>query len=533
MKAIKTLGGILVLLAGTAACTDDGGTGDGGDRAEYAEGGTYTTTLTSDPGNLHPLKTVQNTTNTVIAYAYDSLIFVNTEGEVVPRLASSWEATPTSVTFTLNESVTCSDGTEVTASVVADTFEWVKVPENGSTVIGSSLPSPAYTVEADDDAGTVTITFKQPNGFLLEGAGMVPIVCPKGLADPKLLQSGTDGTGPFVLTDYAADDHLTLEAREGYTWGPDGASSDEPGFPAKVEIRVVPNLTTAVNLFLAGEITEVTPTSAEQPRLESRDAFTVETLQGPTDLFFNQRPGFPGEDPDVRRALTMALDLDQLAEVTTEGIGSPAEALAVLRPRPCPGNTVEGHLPEHDPEGAAALLDEAGWTVGSDGVRSRDGEPLHVTLGYVTGEEATAAGMELVRQWWEDIGVEVEPQGQGQGAYIETLFGGTDWDAAFLPVQLIYPSQFKIFGSGPVPPDGQNFAAITNEDYERLATEAESTPTEDGGCELWAQAEQALFDNVDVVPVANTVTVTYADNAEFTEGLTSLVEPTSIRLYAE
>lgn len=533
MRVSQSLGGLLVLAMSVTACSGDDGSGDGSERADFAVDGTYTAALTSDPGNLHPLLAVQTSTNTVLAYAYDSLIHVTPDGEAVPRVAASWEVTPESVTFTLTEGVTCSDGTEVTPSVVAQTFEWVQDPENASPVAGLNLPSTDFTVEADDEAGTVTVTLPEPYGFLLEGAGLVPIVCPKGLADPSLLESATDGTGPFVLTDYAADDHLSLEARDGYTWGPDGASTDVPGFPARVEIRIVQNATTAVNLFLAGDLTEVTPTSAEQARLEGRDAFSIERELGPTDLFFNQRPGFPGEDPEVRRALTMALDLDQLAEVLTEGQGSRAEALAILPPRPCAANTVEGHVPEHDPEGAATLLDEAGWTMGDDGVRERDGERLTVTLGYLSGEDAMAAAMELVRSSWEDLGAEVNPQGQGANAYIGTLFGGTEWDAAFLSVGLLYPVQFTPFGSGPLPPEGQNFAAIDNADYVELSDQAQATPTNQGGCDLWGQAEQALFDNADVVPVATAVTVTYADRAEFAEGLSSLVEPTSIRLFSE
>jgi peptide/nickel transport system substrate-binding protein len=520
----------LVLLLAVTACSSGGRSEDRAGRKAQT-GGTYTTAMATDPGNLHPLKATQQTTNTVIAFAYDSLIHVNGEGKVVPELASAWTASAQEVTFTLREGVTCTDGTELTPSIVAKTFEWVKDPAHSSSLIGTNLPSADFTVSADDTAHTVTIRVSEPDGFLLDGAGLVPIVCPKGLADPKSLARTTDGTGPFALTEYTADQQLVMEARKDYTWGPDGARTDEPGFPAKVVFRIVQNNTTAVNLFLSGQLTDVTPTGAEQARVKARGGFTMESQAGPSDLFFNERPGYPGSDPDVRRALTMALDLDQLAKVVSEGDGTRATGLAVLKPQPCPADTVTGHVPEHDKAAAEALLDGAGWTMGSDGVRVKDGKPLSVTLGYLSGEDPIAAGMELVSEWWKDIGVQVKTKGQGANAYLGTLFGGSGWDAGYLSVQLVYPSEFVPFGSGPQPPKGQNFAAIDNAGYTDLSGRAESTPAAEGGCELWGRAEQALFDAADVVPVANTVGVTYADRAVFTEGLTSLVEPTSIRLY--
>lgn len=519
-----------VAMVTVAAACGSSSSGDS-DRSKLADGGTYVTSLTADPGNLNPLTAIKQTTNSVVTFAYDTLININPDGKIVPQLAEDWKATPDSVTYTLKDGITCSDGTPLTAKAVADNFLWAKNPKNASTVIGAGLPSYDFDVKYDNAARTVTITTGTPFAFLTEGAGLVRIVCPKGLADPESLAHATQGTGPYVLTDYAADEHVTLEKRDDYTWGPDGATTDEPGLPDKVEFRVVQNATTAVNLFLSGELSDVTPNNADKARVEGRNAFTLTTLQGPSEFFFNERDGFPTSDPDVRRALTMALDRDALVKAVTEGEGSPADGLAVIAPRPCPDDTVSGNLPDHDADAAAALLDQAGWTVGSDGVREKDGEKLSVTLGYPSEEPATTAAMELVRQWWEDLGVDVETKAQGTNAFLATLFGGSDWDAAFLNVQIAYPSDFVQFADGPTPPNGQNFAEISNPEYNRLTKQAAQTPTDQGGCDLWGQAEQALFKAVDVVPIANNDVVTYADHVEYKPGVWNLVEPTSIRMY--
>src|SRR5262249_41602034 len=230
----------VALVATAAACGSSGG---GSERNQLASGGTYVTSLTADPGNLNPLTAIKQTTNSVVTFAYDTLININPDGKIVPQLAEDWQATPSSVTYTLKDGITCSDGTPLTAKAVADNFLWAKNPKNASTVIGAGLPSYDFDVKYDNAARTVTITTGTPFAVLPEGAGVVPIVWPAGLADADSLAHATQGAGAYVLTDHAADDDGTLEKRDAYTWGPDGATTGDPGLPDKVEFRIVQNAT--------------------------------------------------------------------------------------------------------------------------------------------------------------------------------------------------------------------------------------------------------------------------------------------------
>jgi peptide/nickel transport system substrate-binding protein len=480
-----------------------------------------------DPGNLNPLVAQTTTANLVAPFAYDTLINLDQDGTVISQLASSWDATPTSVTFTLQHGVTCSDGAPLTASDVAETFAYIKDPKNHSTMIGSRLPSADFSVTSDDAAGTVTVSVPDPYGFLLQGAGLVPIVCPKGLADDSSLAHDTDGTGPFELSEYVADDHLTYTARGDYGWGPDGASTGVAGFPATVVFRVVQNETTAANLLLSGQLSTAYIGGADRSRLEGQGFQHLDILAGPDDLFFNQRPDHPGADIAVRRALTQALDLDQLATVATQGTGTRAESLTLIAPTPCSGNTVDDTLPTHDVDAAGSALDDAGWTLGADGTRTRDGQTLSVTLIYPSGDAGFDAAMELVRQRWTQLGVDVKLMGQGASAYIQTLFQGTSWDVAWLSVGTSFPTEFRQFVTGPPSPKSSNFPAASNDDYDRLSQRALST-TGQAGCDVWAQADRALFVNLDVVPVAATTLAAYS-TARYREGLGG-PEPTSIRL---
>src|SRR5215217_2711246 len=111
-----------VLALGVTACGGGGNDDDGDTPTDFATGATYTHALPSDPGNLHPLRAGQIVTNTILPFAYDTLISIDEQGKVVGQLAESWKVTPKRVTFTLRPGVTCADGTELTATDVADNF---------------------------------------------------------------------------------------------------------------------------------------------------------------------------------------------------------------------------------------------------------------------------------------------------------------------------------------------------------------------------------------------------------------------------
>jgi peptide/nickel transport system substrate-binding protein len=103
-----------------------------GSKVKYADGGTFTTSISADPGSLDPLVTSDQTANELIGFTYDTLINLDSKGGVIPQLATSWQASPDAVTFTLRKGVTCADGSTLTASQVAANFNFVKNPKNES-----------------------------------------------------------------------------------------------------------------------------------------------------------------------------------------------------------------------------------------------------------------------------------------------------------------------------------------------------------------------------------------------------------------
>jgi peptide/nickel transport system substrate-binding protein len=517
---------VLALLCAACGGTDDGSAG------RAVDGATFTYVINADPGDLDPHQTVLSVTNDFNTLTYDTLVAYDADNELVSGIAGSWEADATTATFTLRPDVVCDDGTPMTASVVRANLDYLKDAANASPLIGTTFPHRDFTVTADDAARTVTVTMARPYGFLVEAVATLPIVCPAGLADRELLARGSAGTGPFTVTEAVAGDHYTLVRREGYTWGPGGASTDAVGFPDRVVVRVVDNEATAANLLLTGEANAARITGVDQERLRVRGMFESATDRMTGQLWFNHKEGHPGSDPAVRRALTLALDLHELRMVMTSGLGSAPTAMAVLEPRGCTGDTVAGTLPTQDVEAARRALDEAGWTLGADGTRSREGTPLTLRLLYKSGLDDLSAGMELLaRRWQENLGVVVESRAMTDTGIIEATFAGDAWDVANLPINAYLPVTVSPFATGETPPDGSNYTAIDNPVYAELAAQAQVT-TGEAGCELWNRAEAALFSAFDVVPVAQAPTPVFGSGARFGSRGGAVI-PTSITMVTD
>ncbi len=88
-----------------------------------------------------------------------------------------------------------------------------------------------------------------------------------------------------------------------------------------------------------------------------------------------------------------------------------------------------------------------------------------------------------------------------------------NFDALLQPYQSNLPSTFVNSLSGPLPPEGNNFSGIDNKDYTALVAKASALPAP-GSCTYWNQAEQALFRNVDVVPISQREAFYYLNGVE-------------------
>ncbi len=511
MKSVVRIATAGALALGLAACSGNNAAPSG---TKFAEGKTFTMILSSDPGNLDPHFTSLSTTQQADRFLYDSLVNIDENGKMVAGLADKWEATTTKAVFTLRKGITCSDGSPLTATGVAENISFVGDPKNASSRIGIFVPAGA-TATADDAAGTVTVTSPSPSAFLDRTIGGLHIVCDKGMKDRTLLKQGAVGTGLFTVSEVVANDHYTLKRRKDYAWGPGDWRKDQPGLPETVVLKVVANETTAANLIGTDQANAAVVVGPDVARLTAMNLHKREVVAPLGELWFNEKAGLPGADAATRKALTQALDLKQLATVIGSGAGKPATGLVAPGLSPCTGDTVTAKLPAADAAAAKTAL---------------AGKNLKMNFYYATSVgPGMQAAAELLQKAWQSAGVEVTLKGVTNAEIGQAIVGGQGpWDAAFLPLGVSLPSELVPFFSGPTPPDGVNFASINNAAY-TAAVQAASAIPGTGGCPQWAAAEEALVSQLDIVPFAFSSVAVFGKGATF-ELSAGSIDPASVRM---
>ncbi len=530
MRSLQTLvltGAVTLGLVLTACDSGSGATVSS--TGKPVDGQSFTMAVSADPGNLDPHFTSLSVTLQVDNFLYDSLVNLDPDGKMVAGLAEKWEGTTTKATYTLRKGVTCADGSPLTATTVAENISFVGDPANKSTRIGVFVPAGAKAT-ADDAAGTVTVTAATPDAFLARNVGGLHIVCDKGMKNRSTLKQAGDGTGMFKMTEAVPGDHYTMERRKDYAWGPGDWKSDQAGLPDKVTIRVIANETTSANLLLSKQLNLAAIAGPDKQRLDAQKLFKREANSPLGELWFNQKAGLPTADPALRKALTQALDLAQLGKVVTSGTGQASQSLVARGMSPCTEDTVTGNLPAHDLAAAKSALDAAGWTAGAGGVRAKNGAKLSLAFYYPTSLGPTLqSGAELLQKAWSELGVEVSLKAVSTAEIGTVILAaqGT-WHAVLLPLTVTLPSQLVPFLSGPVAPNGNNFAGIKNPAYDAAVKKASSIAGTDG-CPDWAAAEKALISSLDVVPFVDSTVPAFGQGVTF-ELNQGAVAPATLRM---
>lgn len=526
--AVKRTTRWMTIAAATAAAVAGCGGDDGADGGGAVEAdASYTQAIRASPGNLDPDKTVSEQAIAIFQYAYDYLVTVDADGKVAPGIAEKWDATPEKVTFTLKPDVQCADGSPVTATTVKRNLDGVQDPKRQSVLLGLAVPATGYTVKADDEARTVTMSLKQPFGLAVDALQLFPIVCGEGLEDRKLLETQTSGSGPYVYDGKAGGDRYRLTRRDGYAWGP-GGTSTSPEMPKQVTLRVIENPSTTANLLLSGEVDAATVSGPDAQRLKAQSLPERTIPLSVAFTFHNQAAKRPGADPVVRKALAAATPREDLAKVLYDGQAT-ARTGILSSAATCDDTAIAGAIPSGGVDAANAMLDEAGWKRGADGVRAKDGVRLRLSGIFDSEGPGYRSGIELLQRAWKQVGVDLRARGMVADDLVNAAFGG-DWDVLpIFEIGVTLPSQFVPFASGPGVPEGQNLAQIDNADYDRLTAEAAQTAGAES-CPLWTSAGEALAREADVVPLVLSETAVFSrPGVELAANAIGVI-PTSLRV---
>jgi peptide/nickel transport system substrate-binding protein len=361
----------LAAVAGLAlsACAG-GGTDTTADTAGTATTDTINAELWYAPATFDPAKASASSDVTVARLGFDTLLRQGETDGYIGGLATEWEATTASdYIFTIRDDATCSDGTAITPSIVAGSFEYlVGLEDSGAqTWKNQAFGSGTPTFTPDDAAGTIEITLSEPYSQLLGGLTRsgTGIICPAGIADPEGLAAGTvDGawSGPYTLTASAAGSSVEYTLRDEYDAWP--AWTDVEGEPAKtINLTVQADSNTSANLLESGGVDMARFYDSNALRFEDSDGYSTVTFASSAyNLVFNQAPGsgsvFEGNKA-LRAAVAQAIDTEGFNAAGLDGLGVAQYTVNSASYR-CAVDD-ESLVQAYDPEAAAEEL--AGTTI--------------------------------------------------------------------------------------------------------------------------------------------------------------------------
>jgi peptide/nickel transport system substrate-binding protein len=224
-----------------------------------------------------------------------------------------------------------------------------------------------------------------------------------GMQSPKAIeQYGADGvaahptgTGPFSFVEYVNQDHVTLQRNPKYAWGPSSFGAPGPAKLEKLDFKILLDTNARYNALRGGQVQmamNLDPDTIQQVKQSSTlTHFDVPSTGQPYGYPINVTKG-PTDDVRVRQAILYAVDQDKLNKGTLRGAYTAAHNF--LTPTTPGYAKAVDTMYAYDPAKAKSLLDQAGWTAGPDGTRSKNGQPL--TLDILI---QTANGFDLPTQF--------------------------------------------------------------------------------------------------------------------------------------
>ncbi len=409
-----------LLAAATLTLSACGSASGGADQAAGSpvRGGTLAIAFFPDNAAfscVDPFQTYWIEHRTVIRNVADSLTDQDPRtGAIVPWLAKSWEVTPDGLqyTFHLRDGVTFSDGAPLDAAAVKANFDgWADaVKQSGGAAYGSSYILGLAGAQVVDPS-TVRVTFSTPNSSFLQATSTttLALISPASFANTlkQRCLGSYAASGQFTLDKYTPGTGITLSRRPGYAWGSTLSANTGEAWLDHVEVSYVAEDSVRTGNLVSKAVDIAwprNPFTAEDRALIGRSDATVQSRSLPGvsySLFANTAAGKPLADLRVRQALIKAIDSPTVAS-TVFGDGYPVVGGAYDSTTPFYAS--QSAKLGHDPAGAGALLDAAGWTLGPDGFRYKNGAKL--TLEFPLTQ--FAAGSELVQDELKQVGIDLK-----------------------------------------------------------------------------------------------------------------------------
>ena len=349
---------------------------------------------------------------------YETLVNITADG-YEGCLAESWDISDDGKTYTfhIRDGVKFSDGEVCDANAIKANFD--AIIENKDRHTWLEMMNLLVGVSAPDDK-TFVIELSEPYYPLLTELG---VTRPFAMISPKAMKDGSTkdgvnayiGTGPYVLTDFVTDEYAVFEANENY-WG------EQPKIK-KITVKVIPDNQTRILALEKGEIDMIFGKNMIDAdainQYTGNDKFTV-SLSDPTStrqIVLNTTRDVLA-DKEVRQALQHATNKQAISDGIFYGLEQPADTLFA---KTVPYCDIDLEPYAYDVELAQSMLDEAGWVVGADKIREKDGQKLNIDLLYNSDSVTEKAIAEYLQSEYQKIGISLNIHGEEEQSYRDNM----------------------------------------------------------------------------------------------------------------
>lgn len=353
---------------------------------------------------------------------FEALVMRNPEGAIVPMLADQFSSGPTGWTFHLRQGLKFQSGAPLTPAAVVEDFNLFRSPKTGQN---SPFWTPIYDVAAEGD----NVVCKTHHPFQAFQETVVTeysyIMNPKTwkAEGAKYGTEATDGTGPFLMSSYVPGQHVIAKR-----W------NDYPG-------SIVPFFTNKGKAYLEQiEWIPITDATQRAPQIQTglvdavknpppQDVNTLKADQNLVVLEFQELSNFflsvnlgdtslGFDDVRVRQAISHAIDRQAIVQAIF--LGHAAATYGPVMTRWKWYNPAVEQYNKFDLELAGSLLDDAGWKMGSSGVRTKGGKPLAFTTYNLTDTTQNQV-MDAIAQMLAKVGVQMTVDSLASAAFYPKL----------------------------------------------------------------------------------------------------------------
>lgn len=367
----------------------------------------------------------------IMANIYDPLLVRDPKTAALrPGLAESFEVSGDGrvITLKLRTGIRFHDGTVCDAAAVRASFE--RIMTDPRAVVVRTMLGPVDQVVAMDPR-TVRIQMKAAFAPILDALSL-PMTAPVSMAAVQRFGDNFGqnpvGTGPFMFKELVPGDRLVLVRNPDYRWAPSIFQNRGPAPLEELIYRVVPEDLTRLALLERSDLNFINyPVPREIARLRQDRRYRIVQVGRPgvPRMLTINTSHPPLDDLRVRTAIAHAVSRDGILKNVWEGVGTPA--FSMLSPVTWAyAPEIEEAMPKFDPARARAILAEAGWRPGPDGIVQKDGRRMRLVIIHLTGGVFLSLH-QLVQAYLRAVGIDSELRGLEQAAALDGLKRG-DFD---------------------------------------------------------------------------------------------------------